>query len=287
MAGCTKAYSNSSDRFKHSKTHQEDKPYVCRVEGCDKRYTDPSSLRKHMKSTAHGGDSKPKLGVSSLLNESKNDEIGIENSVDIPKDLGNPTLKSTNPKLHERDKPYACKVEGCDKRYTDPSSLRKHQRATSHGRDSNTLKAKKIAKEMTIAEMYNFEDQISISNCSKPFDLHSNCTSLNGSIEFKTYLKNKQSLKDPTSLKAKLQLTKSAQNDSAVNRLMNSIELTVIPDEPTKESSLKKMHPFDISNKKCRTENSKPLDLSVNCPSLNDCSDDFKGLKKIKYLVGS
>lgn len=26
------------------------KPYVCQVPGCVKRYTDPSSLRKHMKS---------------------------------------------------------------------------------------------------------------------------------------------------------------------------------------------------------------------------------------------
>lgn len=29
------------------------KPYVCRIPGCTKRYTDPSSLRKHVK-TVHG-----------------------------------------------------------------------------------------------------------------------------------------------------------------------------------------------------------------------------------------
>ncbi len=29
------------------------KPYVCKVPGCTKRYTDPSSLRKHVK-TVHG-----------------------------------------------------------------------------------------------------------------------------------------------------------------------------------------------------------------------------------------
>jgi len=27
----------------------EQKPYACQVEGCSKRYTDPSSLRKHVK----------------------------------------------------------------------------------------------------------------------------------------------------------------------------------------------------------------------------------------------
>ena len=29
--------------------HTTDKPYTCRVEGCEKTYTHPSSLRKHMK----------------------------------------------------------------------------------------------------------------------------------------------------------------------------------------------------------------------------------------------
>lgn len=33
----------------------EQKPYVCNVPGCTKRYTDPSSLRKHVK-TVHGAE---------------------------------------------------------------------------------------------------------------------------------------------------------------------------------------------------------------------------------------
>ena len=53
FVGCNKAYSNSSDRFKHVRTHQVDKPYYCKMPGCSKRYTDPSSLRKHMKIHGH------------------------------------------------------------------------------------------------------------------------------------------------------------------------------------------------------------------------------------------
>ena len=53
FVGCHKAYSNSSDRFKHVRTHQVDKPYDCKMTGCCKRYTDPSSLRKHMKIHGH------------------------------------------------------------------------------------------------------------------------------------------------------------------------------------------------------------------------------------------
>merc|ERR1712223_2008608 len=48
---CNKAFSNSSDRAKHEQTHRDPvgKPYKCDVPGCQKRYTDPSSLRKHVK----------------------------------------------------------------------------------------------------------------------------------------------------------------------------------------------------------------------------------------------
>lgn len=51
--GCNKRYSNSSDRFKHTRTHYVDKPYYCKMVGCLKRYTDPSSLRKHIKAHGH------------------------------------------------------------------------------------------------------------------------------------------------------------------------------------------------------------------------------------------
>ena len=35
------------------RTHQTDKPYRCKTPGCHKRYTDPSSLRKHIKTHGH------------------------------------------------------------------------------------------------------------------------------------------------------------------------------------------------------------------------------------------
>ena len=38
------------------------KQYGCKVEGCTKRYTDPSSLRKHMK-TVHGALPQPNKKV--------------------------------------------------------------------------------------------------------------------------------------------------------------------------------------------------------------------------------
>lgn len=49
--GCDRRFANSSDRKKHMHVHTSDKPYICKV--CDKSYTHPSSLRKHMKVTDH------------------------------------------------------------------------------------------------------------------------------------------------------------------------------------------------------------------------------------------
>nr|XP_040137617.1 zinc finger protein ZIC 2 [Ictidomys tridecemlineatus] len=46
--GCDRRFANSSDRKKHMHVHTSDKPYLCKM--CDKSYTHPSSLRKHMKS---------------------------------------------------------------------------------------------------------------------------------------------------------------------------------------------------------------------------------------------
>lgn len=60
------------------------KPYICKIPGCTKRYTDPSSLRKHVK-TVHGPDAhvtkKQRNDVhlrTPLLRENGDSEAGAE-----------------------------------------------------------------------------------------------------------------------------------------------------------------------------------------------------------------
>lgn len=79
--GCNKRYSNSSDRFKHTRTHYVDKPYYCKMVGCLKRYTDPSSLRKHIKAHGHfvAQEQGSPGGVGSLLKGSQSG--GLPNEV--------------------------------------------------------------------------------------------------------------------------------------------------------------------------------------------------------------
>uniref|UniRef100_A0A673GGG6 Zinc finger protein ZIC 2-like n=1 Tax=Sinocyclocheilus rhinocerous TaxID=307959 RepID=A0A673GGG6_9TELE len=55
--GCDRRFANSSDRKKHMHVHTSDKPYLCKL--CDKSYTHPSSLRKHMKDQGPVVDSSP------------------------------------------------------------------------------------------------------------------------------------------------------------------------------------------------------------------------------------
>lgn len=75
--GCAKAFSNASDRAKHqNRTHSKEKPYVCwAFPECQKAYTDPSSLRKHIK-TVHGTDyyteTKRKRNTSRRQNNASN-----------------------------------------------------------------------------------------------------------------------------------------------------------------------------------------------------------------------
>jgi len=67
---CPKAFSNSSDRAKHQRTHIESKPYRCIFPSCDKKYTDPSSLRKHAKVHFMPNSILKVLGTKKLTNGS-------------------------------------------------------------------------------------------------------------------------------------------------------------------------------------------------------------------------
>lgn len=87
--GCSKRYSNSSDRFKHTRTHYVDKPYYCKKAGCLKRYTDPSSLRKHIK--AHGHFVAQEHGASSRLGSGLS-LPGPQSMTDLPSTVGAPII---------------------------------------------------------------------------------------------------------------------------------------------------------------------------------------------------
>ena len=101
VEGCNKRYSNSSDRFKHTRTHLEEKPYFCKVPRCNKRYTDPSSLRKHVKSHGHyanRSDSTPASSSSSHVGTSSVSKLSMPTPIlpppPVPRTTNTPILPS-------------------------------------------------------------------------------------------------------------------------------------------------------------------------------------------------
>ena len=90
--------------------HTTDKPYTCRVRGCDKTYTHPSSLRKHLK--IHGKDAERLFGYES-------DDSGA----------GSPPLTSSSPSSSSSQ--FLSMSGGSLPDYKTPSSLPDYKAASA------------------------------------------------------------------------------------------------------------------------------------------------------------
>jgi uncharacterized Zn-finger protein len=85
----------------------EDKPYCCNVAGCDKKYTNKYSLRRHVET--HNSRRKftcEFCGKSFALGQYLKDHLNV----------------------HTGERPYKCKVPGCNQAFSQAGKLSIHTR---------------------------------------------------------------------------------------------------------------------------------------------------------------
>ncbi|KAJ7402536.1 zinc finger protein 143 [Pitangus sulphuratus] len=159
--GCGKLYTTAHHLKVHERSHTGDRPYQCEHPGCGKAFATGYGLKSHVRT--HTGE-KPYRCTEENCTKSFKTSGDLQKHIRTHTDLKGQGFgvlvvdlvwcSQWNVLVQGWEKPYVCTVPGCDKRFTEYSSLYKHHVVHTHSKPYNCNHCGKTYKQISTLAMH-------------------------------------------------------------------------------------------------------------------------------------